>query len=407
MTLFPPNLTTLSDTTRTSKLNSCTDLHSNTAQVLTSLAEVLSDSRSRGVNSSGNPQEATTFLEEAISLFDRCLAIQERQHAESQSQAAAAETVGDGDEDADMTQDSDATIPDSEESASETQEERWATILEPVTSTTLLETMLAQMETLTTLTNLLSTSPTPTPSSALSTIEKYTSTLMPKASIHLPFTDPETQHAYTITKASLLSALSDALFRAGRLDLQTYQDTLTTAWDGLDIAADPEALCNKADALFALNTSLRLSSTAAATTGTLRWTALTNALQCLTAASKLDNDASHGAKIHLARGDAELLRRMLGQAPVGFAPARQNEKTLLKNAGKYYRGAVSVALAEGLRELASEGEVKSVLAGWLGGEGTGTLGGKDVRGVTEVLEEAWEEGLVGEEEVRGFGELIA
>lgn len=62
------------------------------------------------------------------------------------------------------------------------------------------------------------------------------------------------------------------------------------------------------------------------------------------------------AKLHLLRGDVEILRYQLGQQ--GFKAAADNSTTLLNNAAKYYRGArrtaTDVAQTLGFEALAKE-----------------------------------------------------
>lgn len=73
-----------------------------------------------------------------------------------------------------------------------------------------------------------------------------------------------------------------------------------------------------------------------------RWQALTTALNALTTASKIPS-ADNLPKIHLARGDVELLRFQLGQPPNNFDSAAKNAGVLVKNAEKFYRGAKALA----------------------------------------------------------------
>src|SRR5271156_5358027 len=61
---------------------SCTDILSNTAQVLTSLVEAITEDRS----GSASNEDGLRLLEEAIELFQRCLTLQEFDYAESQAQ---------------------------------------------------------------------------------------------------------------------------------------------------------------------------------------------------------------------------------------------------------------------------------------------------------------------------------
>jgi hypothetical protein len=104
-------------------------------------------------------------------LFQRCLALQEYQYTESQAQAEVPT------DDASMD---DARLSDTEDggaslTSDEPQDERWATIVEPITNNTLLDTILAQIETLTLLCNLIPASSEPT---LLTFITEYSSNLL-------------------------------------------------------------------------------------------------------------------------------------------------------------------------------------------------------------------------------------
>jgi hypothetical protein len=147
---------------------------SNTAQILTSLVEATTDSGS-------NPgPDSLSLLEEALGLFQRCLAVQEYHYTESQAQAAAIP------EDASMD---DVDVPDTEDggaslASDEPQDDRWATIVEPVTNSTLLDTVLAQLETLILLCNLTPASSEPT---LLTFITEYSSNLLSEHPLTLFF----------------------------------------------------------------------------------------------------------------------------------------------------------------------------------------------------------------------------
>ena len=132
---------------------------------MTSLVEATTDS---ALNPALN---FLSLLEEALGLFQRCLAIQEYQYTESQAQAAAIP------DDAYMD---DVDPPDMEDGGSslpsdEPQDSSWATIVEPVTNSTLLDTVLAQLETLTLLCNLTPVSSEPT---LLTFITEYSLSLL-------------------------------------------------------------------------------------------------------------------------------------------------------------------------------------------------------------------------------------
>jgi tetratricopeptide (TPR) repeat protein len=409
---------------------SCTDILSNTAQVLTSLVEALSEDRS----GSALREDGLGLLEEAIELFQRCLTLQEFHYAEAQAQE---------EESASQPQPLDSEIPDSEVSSTPTtsgsvftpatsqseaggsstsqhaeEEERWATIIEPVTNDTLLDTVLAQLETLTLLSEIIPASS----SRGLSWIEEYsTSLLNTKLPAYVPGTDRDEEAA--LTRANFIAALANANFRSQRLDALTYQRAVDDAFGVLDLAHDPEGLCNKAEALIAYSSALGAahdtSHNTPDTASQARWTALTSALEALTAASKLPPTAATGqnnlAAIHLLRGDVELLRYQLGQVPVAAVPAAvKSAPTLLKNAATYYRGAEKEAEAAKTRheediEEWREAIVKSALVEAMGGSGDrlkALVNGADVEKAEQarrLLQEAVEAGLVRAEWLASLG----
>jgi hypothetical protein len=401
---------------------SCTNVLSNTAQVLTSLVEALSEDRSGSVSK----EDGLRLLEEAIELFQRCLTLQEFHYAESQAQEEdAAQTpqppeleIPDSEASSSLstsgyaTGPSHATAPStvpSEASGSLTtqpaEEERWATIVEPVTNDTLLDTVLAQLETLTLLCELV----TADEGRGLAWIEEYsTGLLTTKLPAYIAGTDREEEAA--LTRANFIAALANANFRCQRMDASTYQRALDEAFAKLDLEHDPEGLCDKAEALIAFSSALGTHLPDPQAAAALRWTALTTALDALTSASKQPT-AQNLAAIHLLRGDVELLRHQLSQPPSAFPSAIKSAAVLLKNAGTYYRGAENYAIASKTRheedvEELKEAVVKGALVEALAGE-RGKLrelidGGRGVEGdgekaaeVQRILEEAVEGGLVG------------
>ncbi|RDW83437.1 hypothetical protein BP5796_04928 [Coleophoma crateriformis] len=361
----------------------------NTAQVLTSLAEAITDGRAAS-NEDGLP-----LLEEAIELFQRCLALQEYQHTESMSQAEGMEA-----EEPDVPDDEDggASLADPEEPP---QDARWATIVEPVTKDTLLDTLLAQLETLTTLCGLLNVDA----GRGLSWIEEYSESLINQK---LPEYVKDTDRAAeaTLTRANFIAAIAEANFRTQRIDVSTYERALQEAYSGLDLSADPKGLTDKAEALIAYNTSLRNNYEAASTQEIYvsRWKALSTALESLTQATKLP-DAENLAKIHLARGDGELLRYQLGQAPSNYDVAAKNGGVLVKNAEKFYRGAGNIARATNEIREVKEAVIKEALAAALGGDMNKIQEAvKLERNASQaVLEDAVDDGLVSIDALTAMG----
>lgn len=123
------------------------DFLSNTAQVLTSFAEKLSESSTDGLT--------LHLVKEALRLLQLCLEVQEKQAQESAEHARLAESMmsdqssGISNEaeqgSVSLAADTPMEVDDGKEPA---QDERWASIVEPVTNDTLLDTVLAQLETL-------------------------------------------------------------------------------------------------------------------------------------------------------------------------------------------------------------------------------------------------------------------
>jgi hypothetical protein len=228
----------------------------------------------------------------------------------------------------------------------------------------------------------------------LAWIEEYASSLI-TSKLPAYILGTAREHEAGLTRATFIAALSESNFRSGRFDASTYERAIADAFPPLSLDKDPEGLCEYAEALIAFNDALssqsRSRSSASADSeayaaklseseffGASRWKALTTALDALTAASKLNSAVEKGAytlaKIHLMRGDVELLRFQLGQGEQPYPVASKNAAVLLKNAGTYYRGAEAHAGAVTAEEEAREAGVKKVVVEALGGEeGRGRL----------------------------------
>ncbi|KAH0537397.1 hypothetical protein FGG08_005796 [Glutinoglossum americanum] len=375
--------------------------NNNTAQVLTSLAEVLSEGRRSAPESK---DEALGLLEEAVELFQRCLTLQEYQFSESQAQM---EGVADATEqNTQQIQDGDALMGDATSTAASsveaTEDERWATIVEPVSLDTLLDTSLAQLGALAALCGLAISEA----GSGLAWIEEYSANLIQnKISAIAKSTDRQKEVA--LAKANFMCALADVCFRKGQMNPQTYERELYMAFSNEelgDITNDPEALGAKADALMAFCSAVvdhisdqKFDAGILNNLNLVRWNQLTMALDSLAMASKLP-DAKDVAKIHLVRGDVELLRFRLGQSPNNYEPAQKNSETLLKNAGVYYRGAAGVARNEGMVEEATEAAVKETVVKGLSGDELALVALKRLlKDDREMLEEMVEEGFLDRE----------
>ncbi|KAL5327071.1 hypothetical protein ACEPPN_004762 [Leptodophora sp. 'Broadleaf-Isolate-01'] len=381
----------------------------NTAQILTSLAEKLAESSTDG--------STLHLVEEALRLFQLCLEVQEKQAQESAAQAQLAESmmsdngtessvqsvlsVGDSEEGGvSLSGESAMDVDDGKEPA---QDERWASIVEPVDNDVLLDTVLAQLETLAQLCGLMLN----VSEQAIGWVEGYAKDLINiKLDTYVLGTSRSLEA--NMTKANFICAFTNLQFQANLTDVKRYADSIQAAYSPLDLTTSPEGLCSYAEALIAFNSTLRLQllnypQTNSRETIAARWTALTTALKHLTAATKIP-DADNLVKIHIARGDVEVSRFQLGQTDIVFETARDNKDVLLRNAGKFYVGAKSLAgnygfVDEGIEAAVKEALVKDLLGN---GEELKIVVKQFPRGGA-LLVEMVEEGLVTGRQLEGMG----
>ena len=364
--------------------------------MLTSLGEL------RGEGSSTNPadrEDALKKFQEALELFQRCFAVQEYQLNEAQ---AMMPDVPVPDNPADETIDRPAT----EEFDSQfPEEEQWASIVEPITANALLDTTIAQIETLTVMCGLMiSQDPT-----GLPWLEEYSRPLLQRATSLVEGIDRVQE--VSLSMANLKCAFADAAFRTGRLDLMTYQEELNNAF-GTDI--DPwnsvQWLCDRADAYLTMTASIRPTTDLASQneavsphSNDVQWKYLTRALADLTTATKLPI-VPNLTKIHLRRGDCELLRYCLGKAPSCYKQAIQNATMLLRNAEIYYRGAAKFAKVELAGQEETEGLIKEALVSSLNGDSAKlkTYGDR----VIKTMDEMRDEGLLVAEDIDRLGQQL-
>ena len=391
------------------------NVDSNTAQVLTSLAEAISE----GKKPSGSPRdEALRLFQESLELFQRCLNVQEfKLTQDEENNRLEAHPPPD---------DYSASVDNVSSPASNASEEEvWASVEEPVTREALLDTIIAQLDTLTAICTLGSSNsltlssvmkPADRSSTGLAWVgDYYRITLKDRIASYV---DGSSRHREaTLAQAKLTCALSDEAFRDGRLDLLTYERELNEAFttQHLDISTDPPSLCDKADAELAFNASVQAAMPQAqimelGQIGTMCWKHITKALDSLTAASKLPN-AQNLPRIHLRRGDCELLRLSLGDAPLEYDLAVKSAATLLKNAEVYFRGAANLAKRDPAaeEEEQKEAEVKHAIVAGLAGdtEKLAWLLRSQRELVESITKEMRDDGLVGEESLQKIGKMFA
>ena len=203
--------------------------------------------------------------------------------------------------------------------------------------------------------------------------EYYREILGTKISL-LPEASERTEEVF-LSKAKFMSAYADANFQSGAIDALTYERELSDIFSlGLDLNNSEQGLWERADARITFCTSI-LTVLQAATDAlethssqlkSVRWKNLTKALGDLTAASKLSH-AQNLHKIHMRRGDCELMRSALGKGPYPYDLALRSASTLLKNAEVYYRGAMKLARNCGAIEEEREASIKEAVSAKLGG----------------------------------------
>ena len=432
-----------------------TDILFNAAQVLTSLAEALLEAGTQA----GAKYEARPLLEEAVDIFTKCLESQQQEYAQMQAEIAKAQASGEYQEawEGERQQQPANSQQEQEDmdtaSASSEAPGDWATVEEPVTPETILETCIAQLGALTTLLGLYD------PNTDLPSIQKKAQDGLETAENRipaliqlvdespLPKTAPEQQAGPTLSigsastaeedtttprddailaAANFQASMAEVRYRSGISTSTEYAQAVEQTFSSLaKIAGNsstPElaSINNQsayADALMDLASALADSAQYAASTPALspdievQWTALTQAQTLLTQLSATPYTSilspSRLADIFLARGDTDLFRFRISLFEAAKPAWRKSGSVLVANAGVFYRGARSYAERAGAAEVRSTADAKSIVAEILKEVASGSDTKKDSwRGrkadVARVLEQMVEEGVVGHENVEGM-----
>ncbi len=379
-------------------------MNSNTAQVLTSLAEANTGGRKPPEK---DQNYALSLLQEALELFQRCLNLQEFKYNQAQEDVVnATEPLADN---GDLDQNSSNSA-----ASNASEEEVWASVEEPITKHTLLDTAVAQLDTLTATCGLGGSRS----HNNLAWIEEYYRTeLQAKIKFYVgDVGDISHQYDAALAKAKFSGAIADAAFRSGHLDLLTYEQEINAAFTApeLHLEHDPQGLWDRADVELTFRSSIQASIANAQLVelpqvANICWKHITKALDSLTTASKLP-DALNLPRIHLRRGDCEMLRLCLGEAPLHYDLAIKSKPTLLKNAGVYYRGAGALAKRDkGDEEEQRDAEIKEAVAAALSDDAQRLAALiKLQRGLVEAtVEEMRDENLLGDESLRKIGTIFA
>lgn len=189
-----------------------TDTLSNTAQVLTSIVDTISEQGP----ALQNPDQPSLLLQEALELFARCLNNQEASFADFQRQLHVAENVSAAStSDGNATSGQAATSENSLDEGGDNVQEQWATVMVPVSKSTILDTILAQLATITTLYSLLLND------KLIPSIMEYAQPLVvEKVPFYVTETGQDLEAAIAV--AGYASAEADAKFRFMGLSMGDY-----------------------------------------------------------------------------------------------------------------------------------------------------------------------------------------
>jgi hypothetical protein len=333
----------------------------NTSQVLTSIAEEIAKDDSR------SDAEALHLLEEALELQSRCLGLQELKLAENtelEQEGKQQNLINDDTEEAGDSDNEGGGA--SLNTATSVQEDQWFSIVEPVTPDTLIDTIIAQLGTLTTLCSLLSSSPGIALPATLAWVEEYSRKLLSSKLQDHSKGSQDRKSEISVAKASFIASLLEAGFRSSRLDVDTYKRELEVVYAVPELVSltSADAIISKARALIAFSSALADSTTIdPAQYASIRWTALVTAIAASTTLCKIPDLAPEDkAKSHSFRGEASLLQHQMSHPPTSYQTAIANEIQLLKNAEVFYRNASKLSLDEEEKAVAG---LRSAVAGFL------------------------------------------
>ncbi|TKA69571.1 hypothetical protein B0A55_08011 [Friedmanniomyces simplex] len=345
----------------------------NTSQVLTSLAEQLSEA--------GDTATAIPLLQEALELLSACCSRQEMLLEQQQADFADAE---DGGVALESMEDVPASTPGSEDSG------QMATIESPVTAHDLLDTVHASLAALTTLVALVE-------HHALDSLGDMAQSLTEsKAPLYVGMLpeDAREQASFTVAldRANFVAAFADAQFTAYLIESETYLTRIEDIFSIPNKDQDITALTCEAEARTEYTFSVLTRFTGSPEFPTdICWKQVKLAQDLYTKASKLESSA----RISLSRGDVEMLRHRIATLPnVKLADSvRRSAPTLAQNAQTYYKGAVRLATDEdgelrgkAGRRLAVIGHLRALMYG-IELDATDAMGAVLNRALGECVEE--------------------
>lgn len=428
-----------------------TNILFNTAQALTSLAEAGLEAGTQAAAK----QDAIPLLEEAVEIFTRCLESQQQEYSQMQAEIAQVKALGEYREAwegerqqrAEPQEENTDTGPGISEAPGD-----WATVEEPLTPESILDTCTVQLNALATLLGLydptkdlsgiekrahdgLETATNKIPA-LIELIDKTPATKevdTPKAGPTLSIGSPSTKEDDVTTcrddailaAANFQASIAEVQYRSGRKTSTEYaqavEHTFGRLMEGAKQATSPNLataniLSAYGDALMDLASALAdgaqytTSSPSFANNVDIQWTALTQTQNILTSLSSAPYTSillpHRLAHVFIARGDTDLFRFRISRFQ-GVKPAwLKSGPTLVANAGVFYRGARGYAEKAGAAQVRRIADARAIVAEILKEVASGSVvvkdhwKGKSVH-VANVLEQMVEEGIVGRENVEG------
>ncbi|KAI0108026.1 hypothetical protein F4814DRAFT_42074 [Daldinia grandis] len=328
----------------------------NTSQVLTAIAELIATDEDE--DAAGTEAEALKALREALDLQNACLSLQERKHREFLEQEQFADEQGEDVSDKAVA----ASGSGDSSSGGAEEDEEWFNVVEPVTGDTLIDTLLAQLATLTTFCSILSSSPEAAPANTLAWAEEVSSGLVEKVQAISRERHDRLQEV-ALARANLVSAMLEAGYRSGKTDAETYSRELNSVFANAELQLEnfAEGHIANARSLLALNAALTDSDNGdVQSQSTLRWNVLTASIASLKSASAIRGIPQEDlATTHLLRGDASLYIYTMAFPPTSYQTAADTASQNAKNAEVYYRNASRLTPDEEERDIAS---IKSRIA---------------------------------------------
>ena len=307
----------------------------NTSQVLTSLAEQLSEC--------GHIAQAISSLQESLELLSACLS---RQEMLLEQQRMDFDDIGEGGVAIDPDE-KPASTPGSDLS------ERTALIEIPLTPNDLLDTVHASLSALTTIVSIVE-------QSAFQMYGDMAHALTDKKApsyLQLLPADLQPQAIFTVAldRAIFIATLADVQYGFYQIDLDTYLSRLE-AFNVLDKEPSAHALTAEAEArtefTFSMIDHFEDSPDLPAE---VCWKQLGLAQDLYTKAAKLDAEDAKERKAHVyeSKGNLELLRHRMATAPGSTLSQtiQRSAKTLIQNAQTFYKGAAQLSSADGETEI--------------------------------------------------------